>query len=405
MAPRPNGRQFALMGAGAVAILVVIAGLIALAGISQNKAGAREWGCLYGGGMLDTPGLKKTIAPGTRGGLTVFDKMYSVPSDIRSYTIDENPEVRDPMATPIILPVQARDIVVNGESIESAGITNIALELQVRFAFNENVCDWYTEIGRGAEPLNFDAAEGTATNWTQFLNQSFQRRIREAARPIVASYDWLQLTTNARIDVDGAQKNVFDVLAVEISEELSNELTSSLGGNYFCGPTYTFDGSVDGELESCPAFEVSIEEIKPEDETLLENYEAIVANAEAQQKISSDRDRAIAQSNADADVAVAQSEADQRSQLAEQQRRQEVETAQAEADLAIAQAQRAAVEAELENRRLVAEGETAACVNLARVGVDCALLEAARQGNYPQVILGEDATPLVQVPAVEPQAE
>lgn len=407
-----TGFSIGKVGAALLAVVLLIGGVIALFGLSQNKVGATRWGCVYGAGLLDTPGLKMTVAPGTRGGFTIYDKMVEIPSDARSYTIDADQGVRDAGAVPIVLPVRARDLEVNGETVESEGITNVSIELAIRFMFNENVCDWYNKVGRGAEPLNMDAPEGEATNWTKFLNNTVQRRIREAMRPIVAQYDWLELTTNKTVSVDGGDKPIFDVLAGEVSTALSRELQSSLGGNYFCGPTYTFDGKADGELDNCPALEVSMDTIVPENPELITNYQAIVANAEAQLKIESDADRAIAtakaaseqqiaEANSASATAVAKAEADKAAQLAEQTRAQEVGVATANAELAIAQAQAEVARQEAANQGLEAEGETARCRLLAEVGVNCALVDAAAAGLpvVPQIVSGDSGGVLLQVPA------
>ena len=65
----------------------------------------RLW-CTYGGGLLDTPGLKMSVAPGTRGGFTTFDTQRFIPADVRDYIIDAEESVRDPGATAIVLPVR-----------------------------------------------------------------------------------------------------------------------------------------------------------------------------------------------------------------------------------------------------------------------------------------------------------
>lgn len=395
---------------GVVATLLVGFLLIAQP-LSQNKAEATRWKCVYGGGLADTPGLKMTVPPGTRGGFTVFDTARTIPSDVRDYIIDADAAAADPGATPIILPVQARDIRVGDELISSDGVTYIELELQAKFVFNENACVWDSKYGRGMSDLTFDAAQGTPSGWTAWLKNNMYKRIQEAARPVVKDFDWLQLSTNQEVTYGDQQPDeVFDVLAREIAITLTSELEASLGANFFCGPSYGFDGKVDKELESCPTIEISITQLTPQNKTLLENYEAIVANAEAQLKIESDKDRAVAQANATSEqqqaeakatskAQITQAEEQQRAQLAQERQRQEVGVAAAAADLAIKQQEAAVARQESDNAAIAAVGKSAYCRELASVGQSCVLQDAAAKGTpvVPQIVTG-DAGTLLQIP-------
>lgn len=399
------------IGAGVLGVILLFTSLFILTGLSQNKAEATRWGCTYGGGLLDTPGLKLTVPPGTRGGFTVFDNMRTVPSDVRDYIIDADSNAADPGATPIVLPVQARDVNVGDEILKSEGVTYVLLELQAKFVFNENACVWDEKYGRGMSDLNFDTAQGMPSGWTSWLKNNMYKRIQEAARPVVKDFDWLQLSTNQEVSYDGQEPDeVFDVLAREISATLTSELEASLGANFFCGPSYGFDGKVDGELGECPRIEISITELTPQNPELLKNYEAIVANAEAQQKIESDKDRAIAQANAtsqqtqaearaQSDAQVTQAEEAQRAQIAEEQRRNEVGVQKAAADLAIAQAQAQVATQQATNDAIIAQGEASYCRELAAVGESCVLETAAKEGTaiVPQIVTG-DAGTLLNIP-------
>lgn len=398
-----NPRIGRIVAAGLTGLLVLISSLVLLTGVSQNKADATRWKCVYGGGVVDTPGLKKTVAPGTRGGFTVFDTARSVPSDVRDYIIDADTVAADPGAVPIVLPVKARDIRINDDEVlKSEGVTYIELELQAKFVFNENACVWDRTYGRGMSDLNFDAAQGEASGWTTWLKNNMYKRIQEAARPVVKDFDWLQLSTNQEVVYDGQPADeVFDVLAREIAATLTNELEASLGANFFCGPSYGFDGRADGEVQKCPTIEISITEITPSNGDLLKNYEAIVANAEAQQKIESDKQRAIAQANAASEqqqaearatssAQVTQAEQAQAAQLAEESRRNDVGIAKANADLAIAQAEAEVAAQEARNNAIIAQGNAAYCQELAAVGQSCVLEQAAKAGSpvVPSIVTG-----------------
>lgn len=187
-----------VIGAGVLGFVLFVAAVTMVFGMSQNKAEATRWGCTYGGGLLDTPSLKKTVAPGTRGGFTVYDTFRTIPSDVRDYIIDANAEAADPGATPIVLPVRARDVRIEGEDVlsESEGVTYVLLELQAKFVFNENACVWDKTYGRGMSNLAFDTPQGQPSDWTVWLKNNMYKRIQEAARPVVKDFDWLELSTN-----------------------------------------------------------------------------------------------------------------------------------------------------------------------------------------------------------------
>ncbi len=405
----------AIVGGIVVALLIILS-VITIIGVSQNKASATRWGCVYGGGLLDTPNLKQTVAPGTRGSLTIYDDMRTVPADVRDYIIDADDAARDPNAVPISLPVRARDIVVGEEVIESVGVTTILVELQAKFVFNENACDWDEKYGRGMDNLNFDTPQGEVSGWTTWLKNNMYKRIQEAARPVVRDFDWLQLSTNQQVTFADNTDQVFDILAAEIALSLTTELEASLGANFFCGPSYAFDGSFDGELETCPPIEISITELTPENPDLLANYETIVANAEAQQKIASDRDRAIAQADADADTQTAVAQADSRTQqatsdaqaeaeLAETERRRATDLANAEADLAVAEAQTEVEQVRQENELIKAQADAAYCAELAEVGESCVLQDAVNNNALPDVVVGGNGTGLdILLPVPEPES-
>ena len=198
----------------------------------------------------------------------------------------------------------------------------------------------------------------------------------------------------------------------EISTSLATELGASLGGNFFCGPSYTFDGDFDGEMESCPPIEISITQLTPQNPELIKNYEAIVANAEAQLKIDSDKDKAIAQANATSEQQEEESRATSRaavtaatelekSQVAAENQRKAVGEAKAAADLAIAQAEAQVATQQATNDAIIATGSAAYCRELAAVGQSCVLEAAAKAGSpvVPQIVTGDGGGTLLQVDA------
>jgi hypothetical protein len=364
-----GGRKWTrrLVVIGIVVSVLAVGGIAAAASLQLHRTEANEWGCTFGRGPFDGKGLKGEYAPGSDGTWT-NDDFVTGPSDIRFYIIDEDPATADFGGRPIIVPAR-------GSSSEGVGVVQVSVETQVRFVFNERFCEWYIDHGKRSEPLRFDGDPDTASGWNTFLNASMNQKLIEAARPVVANQDYISLYVNAPIGEEGL---AYDVLATRLSENLGRELARDLGGEYFCGPSYQFDGRIDGDLdEGCPPIEVTIKRVAPTDSSLIAKLETIVANEEQQRVIVSERDRELEETAAR-----------EQTELREQQRRQAVEVATAEADLAIAQAEEATLRQQQANAEVQARSSAAYCLELAAAGVDCALLAAAEAGVYPRVVIG-----------------
>lgn len=358
-----------------------------LAACSLQRPAANEWGCSFGQGLFeDTRGLKETRTPGGQGDWS-NDKQITGPSDIRFYIVDSDPNTADAGGRPIEVPAR-------GSVTDGVGVVNVNIETQVRFTFNENFCKWYIDHGKRNEPLNYEAKPGEPSGWNTFLNASMNQKLIEAARPVVAGQSYIDLYINAPIEGTPA----FEVLASELSANLSRELEKDLGGVYFCGPSYKFDGEVDGTLGNCPPLEVTIKRIIPKDPTLIERLEQIVVNEEQKRLIDSNRQRQLAEIASDEEIQEREQERRQQVEVAQSQADQAIGEANAERDLAVTAAEQAVREQELINAQLAADAEAAFCERLAAQGVDCALYQAALAGEYPNVIVGQGGAEILVQP-------
>lgn len=369
-----------IIGMGVAGVVLFIAIIVLFAGGSLNRVAANEWGCLYGGG-LEKRGLKDTIAPGQSGGFTIFDKLATIPSDDRYLFIDKDPNTADIGANEIIVPAQ-------GTSNESQGIVNVNVEIQVRFVINENVCDLYTDKLKRLEPLKFDSSDGTSTGgWGKFIVNQLNQALIKASRPLVAPYNYIELYSNTPVTIDGEEILIYDVMEDGYATDLTKELEATLGATYFCGPTYVFDGDVDGQFDNgCPPIEVTVKRVTPVDGQLITNLETTVKNQEQIKVIESEKQKKLAQTAAD-----------QAAQLAEIARQKEVETSEAAKDQAVAVAQKALFLAQNENAQIKAQAETAFCAELAALEIDCADYWEAINWR-PTVILSDDTDTNVNLP-------
>lgn len=361
------------------ALLLMTMLLAVTAACSLERPSANEWGCTFGKGAWDSKGLKGRYAPGQDGDWT-NDDFKTIPSDVRFYIIDNDPATADFGGRPIVVPAK-------GSTDTTTGVVPVSTEVQVRFVFNENACDWYVDHGLRSEPLNFNG-DGDGDGWNQFLNTSMNQKLIEAARPVLVDEGYDVLYVNGNIEGGRA----YDVLARTLSTNLSRELVADLGGDYFCGPSYEFDGKIDGVMENgCPPIEVTIKSIVPTEQRFVDRLETIVANEEEKKLIASNEERRLAEIATAQRQTIAETEAKQQEQLAEQERRENVETAKAQADLEIEQARQDVLEQQQVNADIQATSSTAFCRELAAVGVDCALYEAGKSGTYPRIILGDSA--------------
>lgn len=385
-----------------IGVLAVVSVPVVAVGADLNRTQANEWGCLYNGGLIEGKGFDKVVPPGTSGGLTWFDDLVTIPADDRIYAIDSDPNTADFGGTEIVVPAKGTDANNNG-------VVPVIVPIQVRFTLNENVCDLYTNYLKGKSgPIDWNGTESTPGRWPRFLNLQMNQVLNTAVRSQISGKSYVALYT------DFSQ---YPAIQSAIAETLAKSLQSSLGGEFFCGPSYQFDGTADGKLSSCPPLEVVIKEIKPQDPIFLDNLKKIVANQEAQTVIKSDKEKAIAQTNADKEASLAQTEAEkekslavteadkekalaataanEETQLAEVERQQNVEAAQVAKDLIIAQATVELVAVRAANDTVKAEAEAAFCRTLESVGTDCA--DYFRALNWkPTIIASDDSSLLIQ---------
>lgn len=419
-----------LIIAGVIGFVVLIVLIIAGVSLNRQRVAANEWGCSFGDGPIEqTRQLKNRLAPGESGGYS-NDKLKTGPADIRFYFIDTNPQTADFGATPIVVPAR-------GSSATGVGVVQTSTEVQVRFLNNENFCDLYIGNLKRIEEitdLNYNAKQGEESGWAQFLNQTMNQKLIEATRPVLRDVDYITLYTNGAIEGGSA----YDVLARELSVNLTRELNADLGKEYFCGPSYQFDGTIDGEFENgCPPLEVTVKSITPTNATLIENLQAIVNNEEAEKKLISDtqlanktatetasreveaakqsqrsaeqaatsreateianananREIAVNQAAADEAIQVAQENANREIQLAAETRRRDVEEAKAATDLAVAEARGPVATQLAANKTADQIADAQYCVELMRVGIRCDLLASAEAGGtiIPQINLSGTA--------------
>lgn len=147
-------------------------------------------------------------------------------------------------------------------------------------------------------------------------------------------------------------------------------MRKQLGDDYFCGPSYAFDGNVDGKFE-CPNPVVLLGAVNPSNEALLVQKDAIEASKSQIALI--DQKAKEEQSQDNANNATAINKATLRGVKAE--------------------AEKAATEKELGAAKAHASIDVAACTAANVTGTDCVLLMAVLKGQALPQVINSSVTP------------
>jgi hypothetical protein len=398
-------RRAPIIAIGVAAVIVILLIGLLIAGPSRQRTASNEWGCSFAAGPFEqSSALKGRLAPGDSHGYS-NDRLKTGPSDVRFFYVDNDPATADFGTRPIEVPAK-------GSAATGVGVVPVRAEVQVRFTLNEKFCDLYVNNLKRIDDratLNYNAAQGETSGWGEFLTLSMNQKLIEATRPVLANVDYITLYVNGPIDPDKPDELAYDVLADKLSTNLTREMSADLGDDYFCGPSYKFDGEIDGQLEGtgCPPLEVTVKSITPVDPKLVENLTAIVANEEQQRRIESDTQLANEQRRAEADRAVAASAQAQRQAEQQAVADQATRTAQAEANAAIAEAEAAANQrtqvAQANADKVIKEAQVAADreVRLAQAAAD---REVAVANAEREALIAEMNGPIAQQKAANTAA-
>jgi hypothetical protein len=355
---------------GAVAFVTVVFGG------SMNRAQTDEYLCLYGGGLFESKGLKEAVAPGDSAGFTVWDTSAAVPASVRFFKIAK----------------EGGDVGGASQPYMSKGGIMVVPEVTMKFSFNENACSWYERNGRRMEPLGFNSKTDPSnpSGWATYLADQVRPMLNQSLMEVVADRDYQSLQTNFRLD--NGSTNYQD-LGQAIAESFMAQ-QGVLGGQYFCGPQYVFDGKIDGKFD-CPAVEVVVDSIKPADSRFLESQERVRLAEEL--KKAADADAAVQQNQANNDNSVRLNQLNNDAKFEAEQiaKNKAVELARIEADKAVATAEVELKAVEKSVADIQATIDNAKCEQLRKLGESCWLNEAAEKGGLPQVM--GSAEPLVQI--------
>jgi len=190
--------------------------------------------------VVEDKKFKSIIPPGSTNRLIgPGDTVYAYPTDQRSYIIGGAGADTD-----------------GGDEVTVVSKDNVRLgvRVQVYFTLNrqeETLRSFHERIG-----LKTDAYEDRG--WNEMLQSYFRPQIDRALAAVATNYSWAELYNNE------AKKSAFQTAA---SQEFTRLLPAAVGGDYFCGPSYT--GS-----NACGELSFTIQKPTPLDKGIIDGLEA-----------------------------------------------------------------------------------------------------------------------------------
>jgi SPFH domain / Band 7 family len=219
----------------AVIVLIVLFNIFNFADTDANKIGLH-----YGGGVVEDKAFKSIVRPGSTNKLIgPGDTVYAYPIDQRSYIIGGDGADTD----------SADEV-----TVVSKDNVRLGVRVQVYFTLNRSedvLKSFHERIG-----LKTDAYEDRG--WNDMLQSYFRPQIDRALAAVATNYTWAELYNNE------AKKSAFQAAA---STEFTRLLPAAVGGDYFCGPSYTGNNA-------CGELSFTIQKPTPLDKGIIDGLEA-----------------------------------------------------------------------------------------------------------------------------------
>lgn len=200
----------------------------------------------YSGGPLEGQHFQKVVAPGTSTRFYgLLEHLYELPATQRNYIMSKNPGQGD-RRRPEFVGAPTKDNVVT--EWESATYFKLNTHGPVVRQFFEQICLKYrcTDL----------SPEG---GWDSMLSDTFRQQIVAAIQAEARRYSAEEVYSN---------REVLLRIQSEVGFSLKERVEDVLGGEFFCGPTYSASRPTE-----CPEFSFVIKEVTlPKD--LREQYHA-----------------------------------------------------------------------------------------------------------------------------------
>ena len=212
-----------------VAVWALLTAIIAwpLAKVDQGEA------CVsYGGGLFEGRHFQGVKRPGPLFFNGWGDKLFCYPSTQRNYIVSSREGEGD---------VEGADL------ITATTADSVAVQFEVATYFKLNTNDdvlqrFHEEIG-----LKYHAWE--SDGWNAMLNDSFRQQIENALQELARTYD---------VEALYSDPETLETIQTQVGKTLRKRVAETLGGDYFCGPTFVIGHQPGTE---CGPFTFSIKRI------------------------------------------------------------------------------------------------------------------------------------------------
>jgi regulator of protease activity HflC (stomatin/prohibitin superfamily) len=238
----------------------------------------------YSGGPIQGTHFKDTFEPGSGlHWLGVFDQWFLYPTTVRTYIISSAESEGD------------RANVDQITAPASDGI-DVRWELAINFKLNvSRLRRFHEQIGLARQA--YFVGDQPSDGWRQMLNDFFRQQIETSMQAVSRQFtsDDIRRGTDTFVKIN-------DTLA----QAMADRINSSVGGNFFCGPTFQGPVAENDESVECPPMQVVIKAATLPD-AVVHSYEAqkVAENTKltAQNEAEATKARATGQAEAQARLA------------------------------------------------------------------------------------------------------
>lgn len=230
-------------------------------------------GLYYTGGMIQGHHFKKVVNPGSGAKFLGWgDTVEYLPAGQRNYIVSKQVNEGDRQGADII-------------TVPAKGGVSMDFEISVYFKLNTHTNDIKGFEGgtlrRFYEQICKKYGCTSSKGWDKMLNDNFRKIIEASMREKVFTYTVDELYANSVGDASG-NEDAIKKIQQEIAAQLKNNINQTLGGEFFCGPTF------DRDKKECPDFQFNINSAAPHDQSVLASYEAIRSSANGVLKAEQD---------------------------------------------------------------------------------------------------------------------
>ena len=177
----------------------------------------------------------KCVQQGTNGDMLINDEIFWLPTNLRTWTIDDMPDPADPTGVRrIIAPgADSADVTIVSAAPQEDQPSGIQVRLSTKSAFYLNTfCDATGGVARDFwETLGRRYEANTVKGFIDMLNASLVPVLKAVIKDVVRDYRADALIANK----DGVQAEV----TRKVGEKLALEINRLSGGNFFCGNGFT----------------------------------------------------------------------------------------------------------------------------------------------------------------------